>query len=154
MKAKEIVLKEIEKILKLLGTPGSLEIVSQKPLWLIRIQPQEKEDGRLLIGWRGANLNALEWLLRVILNKKLKEKCPRFVLDIAAYRAQKEEKLIALAHEVALKVKKRKKPMVLDPMSPSERRVVHLALAKIAGVVSESIGEGENRRVVVKPESG
>ena len=105
----------------------------------------------LLIGRNGETLKSLQHILRLVINKKLDEFIPLSV-DVAGYRQRQEKFLEQNCTEVALEVKKTKKPIELSPMNSYERRIIHLVLEKIDGVTSESVGEGLNRRVIIKPE--
>ncbi len=76
-----------------------------------------------------------------------------FSLDINDYKKERENYLVALAKNAAYEVRETKHERELEPMPASERRVVHVALASFEGVVTESIGEKGDRRVVVKPKN-
>lgn len=107
-------------------------------------------DAKMLIGEKGHNLDALESVLRVFLANKLKEPY-RFVLDVNSYRRQKSGAIKEVAQKAAKKAKLFQRAIVLNPMSASERRVVHTELSTDPDVLTESVGEGEQRKVVVKP---
>lgn len=107
-------------------------------------------DAKMLIGEKGHNLDALECVIRVFLASKLKEPY-RFVLDVNSYRRQKSGAIKEIAQKAAKKAKLFQRAIVLNPMSASERRVVHMELSTDPDVLTESAGEGEQRKVVVKP---
>lgn len=109
-------------------------------------------ESKYLIGKHGVNLSALQHLLRVIIRKKAEERID-FSVDVNGYREDQKQSIIDLAHEIATKVTKEKKSVVLRPMNAYERRIVHVELAKISDIKTESMGEGENRKVVIKPAS-
>ena len=110
------------------------------------------EDSKFLIGKHGINLAALQHVLRVIIRKKTEERI-NFSIDINGYREEQKQALIGLANDIANRVIRDKKSMVLRPMSAYERRLVHMELAEKEGVKTESSGEGEERKIVVKPVS-
>ncbi len=110
------------------------------------------EDSKFLIGKHGVNLAALQHVLRVIIRKKADEKI-NFSIDINGYREEQKQAIIGLANDIANRVIRDKKSMVLRPMSAYERRLVHMELADKEGVKTESSGEGEERKVVIKPTS-
>ena len=85
----------------------------------------------------------------LILSKRLDSKSYRLVLEINDYRERREKYLLGYAERAALQVRESGQELELPPMKPAERRVIHLALKKEQGVVSKSIGEGEERRIVV-----
>ncbi len=108
------------------------------------------EDSNFLIGQHGQNLQAIQHLARLLTRKKTEEKI-KFVIDINSYRREKNDNLIELAKEAASKALQEKRSIIMKPMSNYERRLVHLELSKNEAVVTESIGEGEERKIVVKP---
>ncbi|MEK7209594.1 MAG: R3H domain-containing nucleic acid-binding protein [Patescibacteria group bacterium] len=118
----------------------------------IRINATVKEAG-FIIGRDGENLRALQYILGLMVSKKTEGALTpfNFVFDINDYNKEKEEYLTALAKNTAHTVLETKKTIGLEPMSSFERRIIHLVVEKIEGVASESVGEGEERRVVIKP---
>lgn len=108
------------------------------------------EDPKILIGEGGKTLAEIQHLLKVILTKKIKS--PFFIhLDINDYKKKKYQYLRELAKSVANEVALTKKEMALSPMPAAERRIIHLELAERQDVVSESIDQGFDRRIVIKP---
>lgn len=101
-----------------------------------------------LIGRRGETLNALQYLVNLAANKTGGEHV-RLVLDVEGYRQGREETLINLAHKMADKSVRTGRRVELEPMSPQERRVVHLALQEDSRVETLSRGEEPYRRVVI-----
>lgn len=108
------------------------------------------EDSSYLIGQYGVNLQALQHLARVIARKKTTEKSD-FILDVNSYRQEKNESIAVLARNMAEKAIIEKKETVLRPMSPYERRLVHMELSGNEKIKTESIGEGEERQVRIRP---
>jgi len=108
------------------------------------------EESSYLIGQYGVNLQALQHLARVIVRKKTTEKSD-FILDVNFYRQEKNESIAILAKSMAEKVLAEKRTIILRPMSPYERRLVHMELANNEKVKTESVGEGEERQVAIKP---
>lgn len=108
------------------------------------------DDLGILIGRRGQTLACLQFMVRLIVSHQTKTWVP-IVLDVEGYRRRRSEKLQALAKRLAERVSTRKSPFTLQPMLASERRIIHLALADHPSVTTESIGEGEARRVVIRP---
>ena len=107
-------------------------------------------DASNLIGRRGQTLDALQYLVRVIISRQTKSRMP-IMIDVQDYRQQRYEDLRTLAMNVASQVKTRKTSFRLEPMSAFERRIIHLTLANDPDVITESTGEGETRKVVVLP---
>jgi len=108
------------------------------------------EDLGLLIGRRGETLTSLQFVLNLILAKRLK-KWARVVVDVEGYRARREETLSGLAHRVAFRVQQTGQPVALEAMPAGERRIIHLALADHPHVSTGSVGEGDHRKVVISP---
>ena len=108
------------------------------------------DDLGILIGRRGDTLASLQYLVNLIVGRKLKAKAG-FGVDVAGYRRRREQSLKSLALHMAERVRSTRQIMTLEPMPPNERRIVHLALAQDDSVITESIGEGENRKVVIRP---
>jgi spoIIIJ-associated protein len=120
-----------------------------------------EEDGIIHINFTGTDrsylltnsaslLNGMEYLLNRIFPSG-KEEAPGIMLDSDKYRKHREAELILLAQMAAEKVISFRKPLGLQPMIARERRIVHLALADIEGVRSQSQGEGDNRSITIYP---
>ncbi|MBO7273288.1 MAG: protein jag, partial [Clostridia bacterium] len=110
------------------------------------------EGAGLLIGHHGETLDSLQYLANLAANKKIKGEKHDYVkitLDIEGYRAKREETLRALARRMAAKVIKYKKSVMLEPMNPYERRIIHSEIQHVEGVSTNSIGSENNRRVVM-----
>lgn len=138
----------IEKLIELLECQGKIEIdTSLDP---IRVIVTTKTDSRHLIGVQGQHLRALQHLCRSIVRKQLGEDV-LFVLDINGYRAQHEESVRALAEQIARQATHSGRTIAMRPMSPSDRRLIHTALAERSDIRTESLGEEPNRRVIIRP---
>ena len=110
------------------------------------------EGAGLLIGHHGETLDALQYLANLAANKKVKgekREYAKITLDVEGYRAKREEALRALARRMAGKVVKYKKSVMLEPMNPYERRIIHSEIQSFDGVSTNSIGAENNRRVVM-----
>lgn len=108
-------------------------------------------DARILIGARAQNLAALEYLLRRLIEREEPEAGRQFFLDVNGYRLRSLEALKAEAKNIAKKVRLYRTELALKPMPPFERRIVHIALAEYPDIITQSVGEGALRRIVVKP---
>lgn len=109
----------------------------------------EGEDMGILIGKRGQTLDSLQYLTSLVVNKG-KSTYIRVKLDTEDYRRRRKETLENLARGIAYKVKKTRKPVVLEPMNSYERRIIHSALQGNKFVETVSEGEEPYRHVVVK----
>ena len=108
----------------------------------------DTENPGILIGKHGQTLNSIEYLLNCILNKSALVK-KRVYVDTESYRERREKMLVDLAYRVATKVKQTHQDIVLDPMPPQDRRVIHLTLQEDEQVRTYSRGEGNIKRIVV-----
>lgn len=108
-------------------------------------------DSGKLIGRGGRTLAALEYLANAVVNKDEGEPHVRVSVDVGGYKERRDERLRGVAQKAAVRARKTGFAVELEPMSAAERRVIHMALADDPAVMSESSGEGKNRRVVVKP---
>lgn len=107
-------------------------------------------DGGLLIGRRGQNLDALQYILNKALNKSDNER-KMIMVDSEEYRKRREESLLSLAERIREKVKNTRKPVSLSHMSAHDRRIIHLALQEDESLTTKSRGEGEYRKIVILP---
>jgi spoIIIJ-associated protein len=108
------------------------------------------EDRALLLGHNAELLDALEYLGNRALSRSSNEET-RVVFDSGSYRAQREKELRLMAEKAAEKVRASRIPFTFDPMTPNERRIIHLTLVDDDTVKSESQGNGENRKVTIYP---
>ena len=115
----------------------------------------ETKDAGRLIGARGESLEGLQLLVNQIMSRKVGENSlvgefKRVILDVGGWRKQKEEELKSSAKQWAKQVLETGKEMELEPMSPWQRRVVHMVIQDTGGLSSESVGEGRDRHIVIK----
>lgn len=132
-------LGEVEITSEYNTTDGSLEV------------DFEGEDMGILIGKRGQTLDSLQYLTSLVVNKG-KSNYIRVKLDTEDYRKRRKETLENLARGIAYKVRKTRKPVILEPMNPYERRIIHTSVQKVNGAISWSEGENANRHVVIGPD--
>ena len=129
------------------NTPAEAEIAIDEEEKVININLNGEDTGDL-IGKRGANLDAMQYLISIVVNKN-SEDYYRVKLDTKEFRERRQKTLENLAKNVASKVKKTRRKVVLEPMNPYERRVIHSYLQADKNVTTKSEGEEPNRRVVV-----
>jgi len=106
------------------------------------------EDLGLLIGRRGDTLLSLQYLVNLIVGRRYPGKGGVSV-DVEHYRHRREEQVVSLAQRMADRVRQTGAAITLEPMSPAERRLVHITLAEDPTLETNSVGEGENRKVVI-----
>ena len=110
------------------------------------------QSAAILIGHHGETLDSLQYLANLAANKRIDGKKGEYVkisVDVEGYRAKREETLRALARKMAGRVIKYKKSVMLEPMNPYERRIIHSEIQGIEGVSTNSIGSENNRKVVI-----
>jgi spoIIIJ-associated protein len=110
------------------------------------------ESAAILIGHHGDTLDSLQYLANLAANKRIdgkKDDYVKITVDVEGYRAKREETLRALARRMAGKVIKYKKSVMLEPMNPYERRIIHSEIQNMEGVSTNSIGSENNRKVVI-----
>ncbi len=110
----------------------------------------EGDDLGILIGRRGQTLAALQYIVRLIAGHKTGVWVP-IVVDAESYKKRRIEALKTLAQRMAENVIAKGTPFTLEPMPPYERRIVHMALANNSSVFTESIGDGDARKVIIHP---
>ena len=148
MEKKEIIKEIVNQLLDKMNFEGEVLIEdSNENDMAVNVQTK---DASFLIGQSGANLDALQYIARILSNRKTEEPA-HFILDINSYRRQRAETLKELAGNVADQTINGRVAITLRPMSAYERRVIHLALFENNQVKTESIGEEPERRIVVKP---
>jgi len=104
----------------------------------------------LLIGRKGKTLDALQYIVNKITNKKADKKI-KVIIDSENYRQRRVDSLTQMALKIGNKAKKFKKPFSTSPLNPHDRRIVHLALKDVDKLETRSRGEGLHKRVVIIP---
>lgn len=154
-KAKSDISKSIEVVEKFLFD------IAQSMGLEVKLNSVQRDDNTLevnfsgaelgiLIGRRGDTLDALQYLTNLVVNKN-QEKRIRLILDVEGYRKKRESTLQNLAYRLEEKVKRRGQEVILEPMNPQERRVIHTALQNSKFVSTHSFGEEPFRKVVIAP---
>ena len=110
----------------------------------------EGKNMGVIIGKRGETLDAIQYIVNIVANKERTEYV-KIMLDTENYRARREETLKRLAYKLSKKAQQSKKPIVLEPMNPYERRIIHSALQDSKIVKTHSEGKEPFRRVVITP---
>ena len=147
-KAKDYILT----ILKSLGIEEA-EIEIEADDEDVRISISCGDDYGSVIGRRGETLDAIQYLTRLVINRG-SEEYKRVSINVGNYREKRENTLRALARKNAAKVRKYGRNVVLEPMNPYERRIIHTTVQEIEGVTSHSVGSDGDRKVVITLEEG
>jgi len=146
----EKIKKEVQNFFQKVTFEVEIEFSSQRDKTLpINIKTEEPQ---ILIGEGGQTLTEIQHLLKSILRKKIVSEEPFYLeIDINGYKRKKYEYLRELARSVADEVSLIKKEKELAPMPAHERRIIHLELAERTDIISESIGQEPERKIVIKP---
>ncbi|MFO7929696.1 MAG: RNA-binding cell elongation regulator Jag/EloR [Candidatus Humimicrobiaceae bacterium] len=140
--------KYLEELLEKMNIDGDVEINEDSEKLEAEIFG---EDVGALIGRRGKSLIDLQYLINVIMRRQFTRLNKRVMIDIEKYRARREKTLTQLAKSVANKVIQENEAQEMEPMSPQERRIIHLALQDYPGIKTYSDGEEPYRKVIIAP---
>jgi spoIIIJ-associated protein len=135
----------VESVLDKMNLNADILVEETEDSILLKIHGK---DIGIIIGRRGETLDSLQYLASLVVNKE-KGSYKRVVIDVENYRQKREETLIKLANRLADRVIKYKKNIVLEPMNPYERRIIHSSLQDNTNVETYSIGDEPNRKVVI-----
>ncbi len=147
----------LEHLLDLMGIQASVELQAtvsasnpdKSGLAPITLDIKGHDLG-ILIGRRGQTLSRLQYIARLIITHEAESLVP-IVIDVEGYKRRRYDSLQALARRIAAQVRTDGIPFTLEPMPPDERRIIHLTLSDEPSVVTQSTGEGDNRKVVISP---
>jgi spoIIIJ-associated protein len=154
-KASEFLLGLLERM----GISADIDIKDDSDRTVLEIQTADTE---LVIGRRGVVIDALQHLVNKAVFKeprgdrdkdKDKDKVKPLVVDAGGYREKQVERLRGIAQQMGEKALQTKQIVELQPMSPHDRRIVHMAIAEMPGLSSRSEGEGEDRHLLLVPAS-
>jgi spoIIIJ-associated protein len=137
----------LRQLLQSMGFDADVSVRSRQDPVMLAISGN---DLGVLIGRRGDNLAALQFMVNLILSKNRRQ-WPRIVIDVENYRERREQSLRTLADRIAYRVQRSQRPFTLEAMPAGDRRVIHLALRDRTDIETYSIGEGAARRVVIAP---
>ncbi len=143
----------INTMLKSLGVNDASIDVNVENGEDVRIEISCNDDYGSVIGRRGETLDAIQYLARLFINRN-NDEYKHVSINIGNYREKREATLRALAKKNAAKVKKYGRNVVLEPMNPYERRIIHTTIHDIEGVTSHSVGSEDDRKVVITLEEG
>jgi spoIIIJ-associated protein len=148
---KDTIQKIIEQLLEKMGFFAQVQVSDSTEENSFICNITTEADSHFLIGQYGTNLQAVQHLARILVRKSLPEEKIHFTLDINSYRQQKNTSIIEQARASAEEAIHNHHTVIMKPMSNYERRLVHLELSKNERVSTESTGEGEDRKIIIKP---
>lgn len=146
-KVEKKVSKIIEELLKVLEIDGTFELSETEEGYNVVLST---EDSGIVIGHHGDNLEALQIILSLAVSKKLGE-FKRISIEVGDYKKNREEWLKNLAQQTKEQVVAENREIFLPELKSWERRIVHVSLQDDKDVMSESVGEGKERTLVIKP---
>ncbi|MDR1972092.1 MAG: protein jag [Treponema sp.] len=136
----------VEGLIERMGYPGKVSVLFREDRKLgLKV---DSEFSSILIGKKGKNLDALQLLVNIYAGRQGREDM-RIILDSENYRIRREETLVRLAYTVADRVRESRNSVLLEPMNPFDRRLIHTTLNDIADVETKSEGEGLYKQVRV-----
>jgi spoIIIJ-associated protein len=143
------------EILRRMGITATIEARQEAERTILDVKGEETG---LVIGKKGATLEALQFLVSKIVHRGVEFEAGAsraagkpIVIDAEGYRARREEALVELATRLGEKARHTGRTITVNPMSPHERRIIHLTLDKVPGVTTRSEGEGIFRRLLIIP---
>ncbi|NLW24375.1 MAG: protein jag [Clostridia bacterium] len=139
--------KFLEKIFSFMKLEPTINIVEEDEYTIFNLSGK---DLGILIGRRGETLDSLQFLLNLVVNKNLENRV-KYIIDVEGYRSRRENTLADLANRLAKKVIRTGRKVVLEPMNPQERRIIHLTLQDNKYITTYSEGEEPYRKVVIVP---
>ena len=146
----DIIKSTADELLADLDIKTSTEAFQDADVYTVKILPEDESDTPLLIGYHGETVASIQVILGLLVFKKLDE-WVRVTVDVADYREKRAEQFKIMAESFAAQALSTNQAVYLPPLSPNERRLIHIALAERTDVETFSEGEGRNRRLVIKP---
>jgi spoIIIJ-associated protein len=141
----------LSQVLELMGEKAEVRVTSKDPE---AIELEIKGDGSgILIGRHGQTLDALEYLLNRLVARQIKDAVP-LVLDTESYRARRRSQLERMALSMGERAKREHSKMMLEPMAPRDRRIIHLTLGDDPLLTTRSTGDGYMRAIEIVPVEG
>lgn len=149
MKNEKILKELVGEFLSLMGTKASADVSYDKANESYIVNINGGDETGLLIGKKGETLLSIQTILGILLKQKTGE-WERVVVNVGDYLEKEEEYLKNLALSTAARAKDTGEPQSLYNLKPNQRRIIHLTLAEDKEIVTESVGEGEERYLIVK----
>jgi len=153
----EVARSILEDLLRHLGYSAEIQVRRAEPAtddeMAVLVLDIQTAGADTLIGPRGETLAALQHIVRLLVNRKM-GRMVNLVVDIQGYKQRREQNLRRLAERMATQAVRSGRTVYLEPMPPYERRIIHLALRDHPDVTTQSVGEGNRRRVTIIPRVG
>lgn len=143
----ETLLEHMHVRAEVVATHAQPEPESEGPVIVLDVRGDDLDP---LIGRRGETLAALQYITRLILSKQFSRNVD-LVVDVQGHKQRREEQLRRMARRMAEQAAQRQRVMSLEPMPANERRIIHLELRDHPDVTTESVGDGDRRKVTIVP---
>jgi spoIIIJ-associated protein len=131
-------------------TIGDYAVAQGETQPVLDVTTTSERDSGLLIGRRGETLQQLQFLVNLMVSRRI-QRWPSLIIDVEHYRRRRSATLRELAARMAERVCQTHEPITLEPMPAYERRIIHLALRENPLVITQSTGQGDSRKVVIYP---
>lgn len=141
----------LKRILDIMGVQAHVELLNRKRGPTLNVMAGD--DGALIIGKNGQTLDALQYLVNRMAAPGGRE-FSLVIVDSEGYKEKRISRIEELAHKTAQRVLRQQREVELEPMSPSDRKIVHITLKEVRGIHTISRGEEGERRVVITPAKG
>ncbi|MGD0152768.1 MAG: RNA-binding cell elongation regulator Jag/EloR [Thermacetogeniaceae bacterium] len=141
----QVINEFLAQVVQAIGLEVTFQVKSEEERWRVEFSGR---DVRILIGRRGETLNSLQLITSLVVNRRLEDKV-RLIMDAEGYRDRREETLQRLAKRLTEQVRRTRQEVVLEPMTPNERRVIHVALQDDPWVETSSTGDEPYRKVII-----
>ncbi len=142
-----VIFKYLTELFEKMDIAVSIEVAEKEGYFYCNVKG---ENAGILIGRRGETLDALQYITSLAIQRKAQGKVS-IILDVERYREKREETLISLAHRLSDRAKRTQENVVLEPMNPHERRIIHTALQDDSDVETISDGVDPYRKVMIMP---
>ncbi|HLR34647.1 MAG TPA: RNA-binding cell elongation regulator Jag/EloR [Tissierellales bacterium] len=139
----------IDELLNKMDIEGTSMVKKEGSILHVEITDIVSSDTGIVIGRRGNTIDAIQYLLSLVVNKD-RENYIKTIVDVKGYRERREETLIRLANKMARKAKSSNRPVKLEPMNPYERRIIHSALQDEENIKTYSEGKEPYRKIVIE----
>lgn len=145
--------KVTEELLSSMGVNVGFSVSEDKENDAILVDIESSEETGLLIGTRGETVKALQSIIGIIVNKSEGDDWHRVLVNVADYREKQNDKITSLAEKTLERVRETGEEQPIYNLTPAERRIVHMKLSEDDSVETESVGEGNDRYLVVRPKA-
>lgn len=139
--------KLVEELLHLMEVKAEVSVEKDSDSYKVSVNPEE--EAGLLIGGHGSTLSAIESFINIALKQKTGE-WVRVSVDIGEWKSKHDQELVELAEQASMRARETGEDQHLYNLTPAQRRVIHMALSEQKGIITESLGEGTGRYLVVR----